>query len=112
VSSNDFGEPIVQGLSRTVADGITPLWLFGDWDPRTAEPRSACEDGVDNDGDGLTDLAGGDPGCASLSDFTETAPESLRSEMQPEGWHCALGPELALVIPLLHRAKRRRRGAC
>jgi hypothetical protein len=70
------------------------------------------KDGVDNDGDGLTDLTSGDAGCASLSDFTETAPESLRSEMQPASWHCALGPELALVIRLLHRAKRRRRGGC
>ena len=103
MSQNAFGEPIVNALTQTAADRITPLWLFRDWDPRTAEPRSACEDGVDNDGDGRTDLAGGDSGCASLSDFTETG------LIQAETWHCALGPELALVIPLLQRARRRPR---
>jgi hypothetical protein len=103
VALNDFDESIVKGLSRSAADRVTPLWLFRDWDPRTAEPRSACEDGVDNDGDGLTDLAGGDPGCASLSDFTETA------ALVPSNWHCALGPELALVVLLLRRARVRRR---
>ena len=49
-SRNVFGEPIVQPLTQATADRITPLWLFRDWNPRTAEPRSACEDGVDNDG--------------------------------------------------------------
>jgi cysteine-rich repeat protein len=33
-----------------------------------------CPDGVDNDGDGLTDFAGGDPGCADDSDLSERDP--------------------------------------
>jgi hypothetical protein len=32
---------------------------------------AACSDGVDNDGDGLTDFAGHDPGCSSASDRAE-----------------------------------------
>lgn len=35
--------------------------------------RPACDDGLDNDGDGRVDWAGGDPGCASQSDDTETS---------------------------------------
>ena len=131
VSDNDFGEPISARLARAEAEAITPLWLFGDWDPRTAEPRSDCEDGVDNDGDGLTDL--GDPGCASSSDFAEVARELPcdngvdddgdgridsadpgctdpldPSEMGASDPGCGLGPELALLLPLLRRLKRRR----
>jgi|GEM_PF-2649624 len=31
-----------------------------------------CSDGLDNDGDGLIDFAGGDPGCANATDNDET----------------------------------------
>lgn len=31
-----------------------------------------CDNGVDDDGDGLTDLSGGDPGCDSATDNDET----------------------------------------
>jgi spore coat protein A len=34
----------------------------------------ACGDGLDNDGDGLVDHAGGDPGCSSADDLGEHAP--------------------------------------
>jgi hypothetical protein len=34
------------------------------------EPTTACSDGIDNDGDGLVDLA--DPGCNNSSDNDET----------------------------------------
>jgi hypothetical protein len=40
-----------------------------------APPPAACADGIDNDGDGLTDFGTGgtnDPGCTSLSDTDET----------------------------------------
>jgi hypothetical protein len=30
-----------------------------------------CGDGVDNDQDGLTDFAGGDPGCSNAADASE-----------------------------------------
>lgn len=33
----------------------------------------ACQDGIDNDGDGLIDFAGGDPGCDSPTDLSETS---------------------------------------
>ena len=33
-----------------------------------------CGDGIDNDGDGLTDFAGGDPGCDSATDLGERGP--------------------------------------
>jgi hypothetical protein len=33
-----------------------------------------CEDGLDNDGDGLTDFAGGDPGCDVTTDPSERGP--------------------------------------
>jgi spore coat protein A len=33
-----------------------------------------CEDGLDNDGDGLTDFAGGDPGCEVTTDPSERGP--------------------------------------
>ncbi|BBL76354.1 glycoside hydrolase family 5 protein [Methylomagnum ishizawai] len=36
-------------------------------------PKNACEDGLDNDGDGLTDYPG-DPGCGSATDNDETNP--------------------------------------
>jgi spore coat protein A len=37
----------------------------------------ACQDGIDNDGDGLIDFAGGDPGCESASDLGERAPHRV-----------------------------------
>jgi spore coat protein A len=40
----------------------------------SCEIEDECDDGVDNDGDGFTDFAGGDPGCASAADFLETSP--------------------------------------
>jgi spore coat protein A len=41
---------------------------------QTVAPVEACQDGVDNDGDGFTDFAGGDPGCDSALDLGERAP--------------------------------------
>jgi spore coat protein A len=40
----------------------------------SCEIEDQCADGIDNDEDGLTDFAGGDPGCASAADFLETSP--------------------------------------
>jgi hypothetical protein len=37
-------------------------------------PGPPCSDGLDNDGDGLTDFAGGDPGCADEADLSERDP--------------------------------------
>jgi spore coat protein A len=33
-----------------------------------------CQDGIDNDGDGLTDFSGDDPGCSAATDVSEKAP--------------------------------------
>jgi hypothetical protein len=55
-----------------------------------------CNDGLDNDGDGQIDLA--DPGCAG-------APSRNRES----GGICGLGFELALVVPILDRLRRRAR---
>jgi hypothetical protein len=41
-------------------------------DPCGGAPVPQCRDGIDNDGDGLTDFAGGDPGCSSPDDDDET----------------------------------------
>ena len=40
---------------------------------QTVATTPACQDGLDNDGDGLTDFAGGDPGCDSAGDLGEHA---------------------------------------
>ncbi|NIQ20709.1 MAG: hypothetical protein GTN95_11180, partial [Gammaproteobacteria bacterium] len=71
------------GLAGTVTalqvvrfgDGVSEAATRG----RYAEMRftvgpQACRDGVDDDADGLTDFAGGDPDCSSPNDPTETGP--------------------------------------
>jgi subtilisin family serine protease len=63
---------------------------------------SACFDGLDNDGDGAVDVDGDggtpDPHCTSGFDSSENTPSS-----------CGLGPELALLLPLLGALRRGRR---
>jgi hypothetical protein len=59
---------------------------------------ASCADGIDNDGDSLTDLA--DPGCVGLNDQSEFSPP-------PELWQCGIGPELLLLVPILAAARRR-----
>ena len=63
-----------------------------------ARARS-CDDGVDNDGDGATDLA--DPGCFAAWDGSEVDPP----------FRCGLGFELAFLLPPLMclRGFRRRK---
>ncbi|MCP5056075.1 MAG: S8 family serine peptidase [bacterium] len=63
----------------------------------------ACQDGIDNDGDGRIDFTGAspDPGCASDFDTSETNP----------GSSCGVGFELVLVLPLILAARRRRASA-
>ena len=58
-----------------------------------------CDDGLDNDSDGFIDWDGGnggtpDPGCASPTDPLEL---------------CGIGPELALLLPVLAALRRRQR---
>jgi hypothetical protein len=64
-----------------------------------ARENPQCNDGVDNDGDGLVDLA--DPRCSDPSDDDERAPLIL-------GGGCGVGPELAVLVPALWLLRRRR----
>jgi hypothetical protein len=110
-------------------------------DPGCATPddlseRAECEDGYDNDGDGVTDYAGGDAGCANATAPVEDpacddgrdndgdgdldadgggagAPDSYcggvasnTAEAAPATSGCGIGPELALLLPLLAGARR------
>jgi arylsulfatase A-like enzyme len=63
---------------------------------------AACEDGLDNDGDGAVDHPD-DTGCASPSSGREDPPPPS----PPSG--CGMGPELALLLPPLFAGLRRRR---
>jgi len=65
--------------------------------PYATTEITQCDDGIDNDGDGFVDFA--DPNCSPAWPYWETAPR------------CGLGAELALVVPLLGLATRRRRRA-
>ena len=60
-----------------------------------------CNDGLDNDGDTFIDYPA-DTFCTSASGGAEVAPP-------PGSGGCGIGPELALGLPLLAWARRRRR---
>jgi hypothetical protein len=121
----------------TIIDTVRVEWPSGreqelhDVAPRQfltiTEPgtRPACADGIDDDGDGLADMA--DPGCP----FPAASPENPQcddgidndqngsidfadSKCRPDWpyWEtppCGLGAELILVLPWLARAASRRR---
>jgi subtilisin family serine protease len=67
---------------------------------------AACFDGFDNDLDGLVDVDGNggapDTDCTNGFDTTENPP--------PPPPSCGIGPELALLLPLLAALRRRRAG--
>jgi hypothetical protein len=92
--------------------------------------RADCEDGFDNDGDGLADAA--DPGCADASDLSERTPlvqcddgvdndgDGLADSLDPHcaspsdnreaatpASRCGLGFEQTLLLPLLWLLRRR-----
>ena len=98
-TTNNEGQPIVAPLSAAQAAPITPLWLFGNWNPRQTEPRSDCENGGDDDGDGAVDLD--DLGCTSRADFSELA------DLTGVGSECGIGVELLGVLPLLMALRQR-----
>jgi lysophospholipase L1-like esterase len=100
--------------------------LCADVDPDPFEPPLICDDGIDNDGDGLIDLA--DPGCKDASagredpqcndgiDNDGDAAIDLDDPQCGAAWDnreaartgCGLGPELVLLLGLLHVSGRRR----
>jgi hypothetical protein len=93
----DFSE--IEGTSTDVK------LLFAD-DFTLGFPVVACNDGVDNDGDGLIDfdgagVGGADPQCLD-------APWRNREAVARR---CGLGFELAVLLPLIRVARRRRRSA-
>jgi hypothetical protein len=65
--------------------------------PCRGDACSACNDGVDNDGDGAIDWPD-DTYCASSAGAAEAATDS-----------CGLGPELAPLLALLAALRRRGR---
>jgi subtilisin family serine protease len=69
-----------------------------------ARAPSVCFDGLDNDGDGRVDVDGDggtpDPDCVNGFDG---------SEQTNAGTGCGIGPELALLLPLLAAGRRRNR---
>jgi hypothetical protein len=101
--------------------------------------RFECEDAFDNDGDGATDFAGGDAGCVDAGALFEDpacddgrdndgdgnldadgggagAPDSYcggvasnARESAPATVGCGIGPELALLLPLVAGARWARR---
>jgi hypothetical protein len=107
--------------------------------PDDLSERVECEDGFDNDGDGVTDYAGGDAGCARAAASVEDpgcddgrdndgdaavdadgggagVPDShcngvasSANEAAPTPVGCGIGPELALLLPLVAGARRLRR---
>jgi len=67
--------------------------------PCTGDACIACNDGLDNDGDGRIDYPD-DPTCVSL--------EGAREEPGPF-WGCGLGPELGALLALLLAGRHARR---
>lgn len=98
--------------------------VCADTDPDPFHPPSICNDGIDNDGDGLTDLA--DPGCSDPNggledpqcndsldndndgaidlDDAQCASAADNREAQNA---CGVGPELVLILGALSLRRRR-----
>jgi subtilisin family serine protease len=94
-------------LASALASTGVPLSRNGQVFPRLqvddavrALAPSACFEGLDNDGDGRIDVDGDggvpDPDCTSGFDTTEAG----------LGTGCGVGPELALLLPLLAGLRR------
>jgi subtilisin family serine protease len=91
LSSVDLGEPGWDprfGHGRVdAAEAVQATWAL------TLGVPVQCNDGLDNDGNGLIDWPE-DPGCERALDYTESAVA------------CGLGFELALILPLVRRRLR------
>jgi len=91
------GMPVIHVFNVEVDQEITPP-------PPPA--LAQCEDGVDNDSDGLTDLA--DPGCSDVSDDNESDDPSQSSTTQSKSG--SLEPFTLLLLLCAFVALRRRAG--
>jgi len=92
------GVPVTDGRN-----GLVRPRLQMDAAVRSRAP-AACFDGLDNDLDGRVDVDGDggtpDPDCTDGFDTSESPP--------PPPPHCGIGPELALLLPLLAALRGRR----
>jgi len=119
-----------QGVLDPVRDALCPF-LYQRVKSATPAPVPACSDGVDNDGDRLTDFPA-DPGCLGpdvlLEDPTcddrmdndhdgridladpdcEGPYDTTEAPPPPPVTGCGFGPELMLVLPSLWWLRRRR----
>ncbi len=97
----DTGVPVTD-----TRNGLTRPRIQVDDAARSLAPAQ-CFDGLDNDGDGPVDVDGdggvGDPDCVNGLDASE-APASTGGS----AGGCGIGPELALLVPLLATLARRR----
>jgi hypothetical protein len=99
-------------------DGLIDYRVDGTGDPGCRNVSSTtespqCQDGIDNDGDGKIDFDGG----ASANHGVALAAPDLECSVpwhdieKPSSGGCGLGAELAVLIPLLARWRRRTRAA-
>jgi hypothetical protein len=84
--------------------GVLCPFLYQRVRSATPAPVPACSDGVDNDGDRLTDFPA-DPGCFGPAARLEDpgSPEAARPIAG-----CGFGPELVVLLPALRRLRARR----
>jgi hypothetical protein len=78
-SSNYNNYPVTPGTGYTYSvhsRTATGEWSTGSSASFTCNVSAQCADGVDNDGDGLVDLA--DPGCSGAADTTESPNPGLQ----------------------------------
>lgn len=62
----------------------------------------ACRDGIDNDGDGKVDFAGGDPDCSAPNDPTETTYCALGEDIDNDGFcESVVGRHLGDTNPVM-----------
>jgi len=119
-----------QGVLDPVRAALCPF-LYERVQSEAPAPVAACSDGVDNDGDGLSDFPA-DPGCASPAawredpacddgidndrdgeiDLADAQCESAGGPLEALApASCGFGAELALVLPALWWLRRRARSA-
>ena len=98
-------EVALEGTGVPITDtrnGLTRPRIQVDDAVRALGPAQ-CFDGLDNDGDGRVDVDGdggsADPNCVDAFDDDEALDPTLG---------CGIGPELALLVPLLATLARRR----